>query len=109
MISLDFQFRGLTRIISLLKKSRNSWTKAVAHPHGDSTLLFITKKIRLVDFWGFNELLYLGRFCRRKKQKKKTQQSLESSLRLILPDVQRLPLNSRYSFGLSESDGKFVV
>ena len=44
MISLDFKFGGLTRIISLLKKSRNSWTKAVAHPRGDPTLLFITKK-----------------------------------------------------------------
>ena len=50
------------------------------------------QKIRLVDFWGFNEVLYLGKFCRRKKQRKKTKQSLGSSLRLIFPDVQRLPL-----------------
>ena len=44
MISLDFKLGGLIRVFSLLKKSRNSWTKAVAHPRGDPTLLFITKK-----------------------------------------------------------------
>ena len=44
VISLDFKFGGPTRLFLLLKNPRNSWTKAVAHPRGITTLLFITKK-----------------------------------------------------------------
>ena len=44
VISLDFNFGELTRLFLYSRKPENSWTKAVAHPRGIPTLLFITKK-----------------------------------------------------------------
>ena len=82
MISLDFKSGGPTRLFSLLKNSRNSWTKAVAHPRGIPTLLFITK-IRFVDLGDFNELSVIWGITRKNERiRKKKKFRIESPINI---------------------------
>ena len=95
VISLDYKFRGLTRPFLYLRKSRNSWTKAVAHPRGDPTLLFITKKFDSQIFGDLTSFFIFGKILQKREAKKgnETKSRIESPI-----DVSRcstITLNSR--------------